>query len=425
VGSITETNVTVGLNYNGFVDNTSSYVTDDNFAGLDAIANWWATAEGPTAQDSEGGDIDMVSAVASVYTPWVTSLAFDKSSLSLSLSATSQLALIADLSDDDTVEVTDYVWRYTSSNQAVATVSASGLVTAVGSGTAVITAECMGFAPAPSITVTVGTPYYPSLYTITSTASVGGTISPSGTATIIEYGSRTYTITPGTGYEIGDVLVDGKSVGKVTEYAFSEILSNHSIEARFVTHESVCGANKFDDVDASLWYHEGIDFVLLAKLFNGTSVSTFEPNANMTRAMIVTVLWRLDKEPTYTATNLFKDISEGTWYTGAVAWAAENDIVDGYDVDSFGPNDATTREQLAVILYRYASYKGYNLTATNNLNAFTDAGDVSAWSLTAMKWAVAEELITGVSATSLDSSGNASRAQVATILMRFVETIVK
>jgi hypothetical protein len=430
VYSIDESNVNVSLNYNGFVNNIRSYVTEDDFNGLDATANWWAKANGPSAQGPEGGDIDMVvAAEASVYTPWVTSLAFDKSSLNLSQSSTNQLALIATLSDDTTVQVTDYVFSYTSSNKAVATVSASGLVTAIGNGTAVITAQCMGYDPAPSVTVTVGTPVVnrtrSTTYTIGATAGMGGAISPNGTIQVAENGSKAFIITPDTGYEIRDVLVDGKSVGKVTEYAFSGISSNHTIEAQFVTHETVCAAKKFSDVDTSLWYHEGIDFAFASGLFKGTSETTFEPNADMTRAMLVSVLWRLDKEPNSTAANLFADIASGTWYAKAVTWAAENDIVAGYNAELFGPNDTITREQMASILYRYATYKGYDLTPSKDLTAFSDAGDVSTWAITAMKWAVGEELITGVSAANLEPAGKASRAQVAAILMRFVDTVVK
>jgi hypothetical protein len=260
------------------------------------------------------------------------------------------------------------------------------------------------------------------IYSITASSSDGGTITPSGITTLLEYSSKTFTITPEQGYKISDVHVDGVSVGTVATYTFSSVTANHTIEAKF---EHDCPSKKFTDVDISQWYHEGIDFVLLNGLFNGTSDTTFEPNADMTRAMLVTVLWRLETQPNPTASNTFADVDSGTWYTDAVAWAAENDIVEGYDADTFGPNDPITREQMAAILYRYASYKGYDLTASNDLAGYTDSGNVSAWALTAMKWAVAEELITGVSETSLDPSGNASRAQVATILMRFVENIVK
>ncbi|MBU7006031.1 leucine-rich repeat protein [Phosphitispora fastidiosa] len=257
-------------------------------------------------------------------------------------------------------------------------------------------------------------------YSITASAGRGGSLLPSGNISVKKNQSQTFTITPESGYVITDVLVDGVSIGAVAEYTFSEITKDHTIEASF-EHPS----KRFSDVDSSQWYREGVDFVLRAGLFDGTSETTFEPNTNMTRAMLVTVLWRLEDEPDTTIADLFVDIIPGTWYTEAVAWAAENNIVEGYDADSFGPNDAIRREQMAAILYRYARYKGYDLTAANDLTAFADASDVSSWALTAMKWAVAEELITGISETSLALSGNASRAQVATILMRFIENVVK
>ena len=257
-------------------------------------------------------------------------------------------------------------------------------------------------------------------YAITANAGSGGSIDPIGNISIQKNRSQTFTITPEAGYVIADVFVDDVSVGAISEYTFSSVTENHTIKASFEYASS-----RFTDVDENLWYCEGINYIVSAGLFNGTSDTTFEPNADMTRAMLVTVLWRLDTQPNPTASNTFADVASGTWYTDAVAWAAENDIVQGYDEDTFGPNDSITREQMAAILYRYASYKGYDLTAANDLAGYTDSGNVSAWALTAIKWAVAEELITGVSSTSLDPAGNASRAQVATILMRFVENITK
>ena len=260
-----------------------------------------------------------------------------------------------------------------------------------------------------------------SSYWITSSSNEGGTITPLGKTNIVRYSGKTYTITPEAGYKISDVLVDGISVGKVATYTFSSVISNHTIEVKF---EHDCPSKNFTDVETSQWYHDGIDFVLANSLFNGTSDTTFEPNADMTRAMLVTVLWRLEKEPDSTITSLFEDLDEGAWYADGVAWAAENNIVDGYDADTFGPGDPITREQMATILYKYARYKDYDLTAANDLTLFDDAGDISSWALTTMKWAVAEELITGIGERSLAPSGNASRAQVAAILMRFVENVM-
>jgi len=263
-----------------------------------------------------------------------------------------------------------------------------------------------------------GTPI--TYYSITASAGAGGSIDPAGNVSVQKNLSKTFTITADSGYIIADVLVDSVSVGAVSEYTFSSINEDHTIEATF-EHPS----RRFADVDPGQWYREGIDFVLIAGLFNGTSKTTFEPNTNMTRAMLVTVLWRLEKEPDATIADLFADIATGTWYIEAVAWAAANGIVQGYDADTFGPDDSITREQMAAILYRYASYRGYDITATDDLSGFNDAGKTSGWALTAMKWAVAEELINGVSKTDLDPTGYATRAQVATILMRFVQNIVE
>lgn len=145
----------------------------------------------------------------------------------------------------------------------------------------------------------------------------------------------------------------------------------------------------------------------------------------MSRAMLVTVLWRLEDSPAATSASTFKDVAIDAWYANAVAWANANEIVSGYGGGLFGPNDNITREQMAVILRRYAEFKGYNVTATDNLTLFTDAQDVSDWALTGMKWAVAEKLISGMTTTTLVPQGNATRAQVASILMRYIVNIVE
>ncbi|HMM05146.1 MAG TPA: S-layer homology domain-containing protein [Clostridiales bacterium] len=257
-------------------------------------------------------------------------------------------------------------------------------------------------------------------YQISATANAGGTITPPGNSVVTKSDSITFTIQADAGYIIKDVLVDGVSVGAVSSYTFSAVKANHSIEAIF---EHDCPAKQFSDVDITQWYHEGIDFVLQAGLFVGTSETKFSPNTNMTRAMLVTMLWRIEKEPVSNAANPFTDVPANTWYTAAVIWATETGVIKGYDQDTFGSKDPITREQMATILYRYASVKGYDVSAADSLNQFTDAGKVSPWAADAVKWAVAEGLIHGVKATLLDPGGKTSRAQVATILMRFVTSI--
>ena len=158
---------------------------------------------------------------------------------------------------------------------------------------------------------------------------------------------------------------------------------------------------------------------------NGTDKTMFSPDINMTRAMLVTLLWRLDGSPDIDTDTGFDDVADGIWYTKAVKWAVQNDIVGGYDQETFGPAGAVTREQLAAILYRYAKYKDMNTDASEDLAAYDDAADISSWAETAIAWAVAEGLIDGVSKTQLDPLGPATRAQVSTILMRFIEIFIK
>jgi hypothetical protein len=141
--------------------------------------------------------------------------------------------------------------------------------------------------------------------------------------------------------------------------------------------------------------------------------------------MLVTVLHRLAGNPGAGITELFADVEEGSWFEAAVRWASGNGVVKGYDADTFGPGVSLTREQLAVILFRYADLSGYDTTARADLSVYSDAASVSSWAAQAMQWAVAEGLITGTAGDILDAGGPAGRAQVATILMRFVQTIVK
>lgn len=189
--------------------------------------------------------------------------------------------------------------------------------------------------------------------------------------------------------------------------------------------EKDCPSEKFTDVDQDKWYHEGVDYAIKNGLMNGTGADTFAPDATTTRAMVVTILYRLDGEPAVTKDIPFADVPAGQWYSNAINWAAANGIVNGYGDDKFGPDDTITREQMAAILYRYASYKGYSVSDLANLTGYTDAASVSEWASTAMRWAVAEGLIEGTSATTLSPSGDSTRAQVATILMRFCEGVVK
>lgn len=179
----------------------------------------------------------------------------------------------------------------------------------------------------------------------------------------------------------------------------------------------------FRDVADDMWYRDAVAYVFDRGLMKGINETTFAPTLSTERGMIVTILHRLEGEPN-AAASAFTDVAAGEWYTDAVAWGAANGVVKGYSDTIFKPTQDITREQLAAILYRYAQLKGYDTGKRADLSAYTDAGDLSAYALEAMQWAVAEELISGVTSYTLVPGGRADRAQVAMILMRFCERIV-
>lgn len=180
----------------------------------------------------------------------------------------------------------------------------------------------------------------------------------------------------------------------------------------------------FVDVAPDSWYGPGVEYAWEKALFNGITPTTFCPEDEMTRAMLVTVLWRAEGSPQGAMAD-FTDVPAGQWYAQAVAWASENGIVNGVGKGKFEPDSSVTRQQIAAILYRYAAWKGYDTTARGDLSGYPDQGTVASWAREALSWAVAEKLLngttkTGSSAVILDPDGEATRAQVATILMRFL-----
>ena len=185
-----------------------------------------------------------------------------------------------------------------------------------------------------------------------------------------------------------------------------------------------CPSKPYHDVDIGRWYHEGVDYAIAHGLMNGVGNGMFEPESSMTRAMLVTVLWRYAGSPAGWE-NPFTDVPNGSWFTQAVAWAAENGIVNGVGNNKFEPDSNITREQMAAILFRYAAMSGFDTSARGNLDQYPDRGDVSGYAVEPLSWAVAEGLIKGTdngNGILLDPQGNATRAQVATIIMRFIRT---
>lgn len=181
----------------------------------------------------------------------------------------------------------------------------------------------------------------------------------------------------------------------------------------------------FSDVRIADWFYNDVKYVYEKGMMAGTAADVFAPNTTTTRAMIVTILYRLEGSPAVTGTSAFVDVPAGQWYTDAVNWAAANQIVKGTSATTFAPNASITREQMAAILYRYAQYKGYDVTKKADLSGYSDNGQVSAYAKDALAWANAAKLINGVTNTTLAPQGNATRAQVSAILHRFCDGVVK
>ena len=181
------------------------------------------------------------------------------------------------------------------------------------------------------------------------------------------------------------------------------------------------GANPFTDVSEKDWFYGDVMFVYENGLMLGTSKTLFSPYGTATRGMMATILWRMEGSPAPKGKNSFTDVEAGKWYADAITWTAENGIFAGYGKDKFGPDDPITREQLAAIFYRYADYKGYDLTVKGNLDKFKDADKITDYAKTAMQWAVGSGLMKGKSGNLLDPQGTATRAEIAAMLHRFIE----
>ena len=176
----------------------------------------------------------------------------------------------------------------------------------------------------------------------------------------------------------------------------------------------------FSDVKNSDWYFDAVSFVTRSNIMKGTSSSTFSPDLPLTRAMLVTVLYRNENAPDVYTEKAFEDVAEDTYYADAVNWAKNNNIVNGISETKFSPDTNITREQLVSILYRYARYKDYNVTAQTKLSKYDDFNDLSDYAVVPMQYAVAKGLIKGNSATTINPHSNATRAETATILHRFL-----
>ena len=351
----------------------------------------------------------------------VTGVKLDQTELSLYTGESKTLIATVQPSDATNKNVT-----WSSDKPEVATVE-NGKVTAKAAGTATITVTTEDGEKTATCTVTVTRPYIPPAnpnYRITLEATQGGTVTADPTAA---KAGTTVTLTPvpDRGYQVGSVAVTDRfgDAVEVTEnadgtYTFTMPSGQVKVEVTFV--ESQPEPLPFTDVKEGDWFHDAVRYVYDNGLMDGVGDGQFAPNATTNRAMVVTILYRLAGEPAVSGDAAFTDVAAGQWYTDAVLWAAQKGIVNGVSETEFSPAGDLTREQLATVLYRYAQDQGYDVSAQADLSGFPDAGDIQSYATQALSWAVAEGLLQGFEDDSLQPGGTATRAQIATILMRFL-----
>ena len=287
------------------------------------------------------------------------------------------------------------------------------------------------------------------LYTVSINNAVGGKVTANQQSA--SSGTKiTLTVISNSDYELDSINVkntDGSDliVNKNTDSSYTFVMPANNVTVTPVfkklkstvevtPEQSVPSVEKntedsfplkqFKDIDHSAWYHDGINFCLEKNLMKGVSESEFTPEVDTNRSMIVTILWRLNGSPEIQDSS-FSDVESGKWYSNAISWAAKNSIVKGYDDGKFGINDNITREQFATVMYRYSVFKNYNVEKISDLNQYTDKDKIHDWAFNAMGWANAEGLITGRTESTLEPNDNITRAEIATVLMRFYKNFVK
>ena len=241
----------------------------------------------------------------------------------------------------------------------------------------------------------------------------------------------TLTVKPDVGYALDKLTVtdaSGKTVDvtKVDEKTYTFVMPGSKVTVEAVFAPSTSGL-PFTDVSAGDWFYGAVKFVYENGLMDGVAGNLFAPNATLNRAMAVTILYRLEGSPDLDGENLgypFADVDGNAWYGDAVYWARCNGIVDGVENNHFDPTGSLTREQMATVLYRYAQYKGADVSASGDLSGFADSANVSAWAVDAVKWAVGSGLVNGVEGNALAPQGTSTRAQTAAILARFCGSVI-
>ena len=274
-------------------------------------------------------------------------------------------------------------------------------------------------------------PYIPPAnpnYKITVEATQGGTVVV--TPTSAKAGTTvTLTPVPDQGFALDTLAVTDRFGNPVslTEGAngtYTFVMPDGQVTVTATFTETAPEPLPFTDVAEGDWFYDAVRYAYENGLMDGVGGNRFAPNSATTRAQLVTILYRLEGQPAVSGDLPFTDVEAGTWYTDAILWAAQNNIVNGVSDTEFAPGDDLTRQQLVTILYRYAESKGYDVSASADLSGYPDAGQVQDYAQPAMAWAVAEGIVEGVDGN-LNPAGNATRAQIATILMRFCEGVAQ
>ena len=400
-------------------------------ASIATVTDGVVTAVAPgtatiTVTTEDGGKTATCAVTVAAATVPVTGVTLNKTSTSLYVGETAQLTATV-LPDNATNK--NVTWS--TSDPSVATVE-NGTVTAVGRGTATITVTTEDGTKTATCTVTVSrysSGGGPTTYAVTAPDVENGTVrvSPSRAS---RGTTVTITVTPDEGYELESLTVLDSRDNEIPltdqgdgKYTFTMPSGKVTVEASFA--EIAPEPLPFGDMDDGDWFADAVRFVYENGMMNGVSETDFAPHAATSRSMIVTILYRLEGEPVVDYAMDFTDVAGDAYYAEAVRWAASEGIVGGYGGGLFGSDDAVTREQLAVILYRYAVYKGYDVSIGEDTNilSYADFADLSEYAIPAMQWACGAGIVNGTSESTLTPQGEATRAQVAAMLMRFVEAI--
>ena len=266
-------------------------------------------------------------------------------------------------------------------------------------------------------------------YKITIGDTENGTVTVNPTAAK-EGTTVTITPVPDAGYQVGTVSVTDRfgqavAVDQQADGTYTFVMPDGQVTVEVTFLQGEAPDLPFSDVTESDWFYDAVTYAYENGLMDGVGAGLFAPNSETTRAQLVTILYRLAGQPAPSGDSGFSDVETGTWYTDAVAWAAQNGIVNGVSDTQFAPGDDITREQLAVILYRYATYQGYDVSQRADLSGFVDAGTISTYAQEALSWANAQGLVLGFEDDSLRPQGTATRAQIAAVLMRFCQTVAE